>query len=244
MGGALGGIEAMFLPNEGAGFWPLISMAAVLGSTMGAPLTAVIFAFELTHDANVLLPLLIATMAAYALTVLTLKRSILTEKIARRGYHLTREYGVDPLELLYVREVMQTGVSTLDEKERIQEIMSSPRLVELLKRRLVPVVDERGHLAGIVTSGDLCAWQKNERRGEDMRTLREVARAKFVSASPDEPLRAAVHRMAENGITKMPVVDLETNKVLGIVSLDDVLKARSRHLEDERRKERVLGFVS
>ena len=244
MGGALGGIEAMFLPNEGAGFWPLISMAAVLGSTMGAPLTAVIFAFELTHDANVLLPLLIATMAAYALTVLTLKRSILTEKIARRGYHLTREYGVDPLELLYVREVMQTDVSTLDEKDRIQEIMSSPRLVELLKRRLVPVVDERGHLAGIVTSGDLCAWQKNERRGEDMRTLREVARAKFVSASPDEPLRAAVHRMAENGITKMPVVDLETNKVLGIVSLDDVLKARSRHLEDERRKERVLGFVS
>ena len=59
MGGALGGLEGLFLPYEGAGFWPLISMAAVLGGTMGAPLTSIVFAFELTHDANVLLPLII-----------------------------------------------------------------------------------------------------------------------------------------------------------------------------------------
>ena len=31
MGGALGGIEAMFLPHEGVGFWPLVSMGAILG---------------------------------------------------------------------------------------------------------------------------------------------------------------------------------------------------------------------
>jgi hypothetical protein len=53
------------------------------------------------------LPLLVAVTIAYALTVLGVRRSILTEKIARRGYHLTREYATDPLEIVFVREVMQ-----------------------------------------------------------------------------------------------------------------------------------------
>jgi H+/Cl- antiporter ClcA/CBS domain-containing protein len=242
MGGALGGIEALYLPNEGAGFWPLMSMAAVLGSTMGAPLTAVIFAFELTHDANVLLPLLVSTTAAYTLTVLVLKRSILTEKIARRGLHLTREYAVDPLELLYVREVMQPEVLTLPEDQTIHEVLSSPKLIHLLIQRLLPVVDGEGRLAGLVTSGDLYEWQKQNGNAAGERALRDVIHRTSVNAAVDEPLRAAVHRMAENGITKLPVVDAETRRVLGIVSLDDVLKARSRHLEEERRKERVLKF--
>jgi H+/Cl- antiporter ClcA len=108
MGGALGGVEAWLLPDLGAGFWPLVSMGAILGGTMRAPLTGVIFALELTHDINMLLPLLIAVSMAHAFTVLVLKRSILTEKIARRGYHLSREYATDPLEILFVREVMRT----------------------------------------------------------------------------------------------------------------------------------------
>ena len=108
MGAALGGVEAMFLPNEGAGFWPLISMGAILGGTMRAPFTAILFALELTHDVNVLLPLLVAAMLAHGTTVLLLKRSILTEKVARRGFHLTREYATDPLEVLLVREAMRT----------------------------------------------------------------------------------------------------------------------------------------
>ena len=110
MGGALGGIEAMFLPNEGAGFWPLVSMGAILGGTMRSPLTGVIFALELTHDINVLLPLLVASVIAHGFTVLVLKRSILTEKVARRGYHLSREYAVDPLEILFVRDAMRTNL--------------------------------------------------------------------------------------------------------------------------------------
>src|SRR3954454_16696187 len=110
MGGALGGMEAMFLPNEGVGFWPLVSMGAILGGTMRSPFTGIIFALELTHDVNMLVPLLLAVTIAHGFTVLTLKRSILTEKVARRGYHLSREYAVDPLEILFVREVMRNHV--------------------------------------------------------------------------------------------------------------------------------------
>ena len=242
MGGALGGIEAMFLPNEGAGFWPLISMAAVLGSTMRTPFTSILFAFELTHDANVFLPLMVATTAGYAFTVLTLKRSILTEKIARRGYHLSREYAVDPLELLYVREVMRDDVSTLVETSPLREVLSSPEVSFWQWQHLVPVLGEENRLAGVVTSEDLYQWLGKKDSPETAKLLREVARKKIVTASPDEPLRAAVHRMAEHGITRMPVVEEETNKFLGILSLDDLLKARSRHLEEERRRARTLGF--
>src|SRR6185436_16248788 len=113
IGGALGGIESMFFPYEGVGFWPLISMGAILGGTMRVPFTAVIFALELTHDFNAFLPLFIAVIVSYAFTVLVMKRSILTEKISRRGYHLSREYSIDPLEILFVREVMRTNVIAL-----------------------------------------------------------------------------------------------------------------------------------
>ena len=82
VGGALGGLEALVLPFEGAGFWPLVSMGAVLGGTMRAPLTAVIFALELTHDLSIMLPLLLAVIIAHGFTVLLLKRSILTRRSA------------------------------------------------------------------------------------------------------------------------------------------------------------------
>src|SRR6058998_2396404 len=125
MGGALGGLGAMFLPYEGAGFWPLIAMGAILGGTMRSPFTSVVFAFELTHDANVFLPLLVGSVIAHAFTVLTLKRSILTEKVARRGYHLSREYSVDPLEILFVREVMRTNVVVLPAARALGEFQHS-----------------------------------------------------------------------------------------------------------------------
>jgi hypothetical protein len=182
MGGALGGIEAGFLPHHGAGFWPLVSMGAILGGTMRSPLTGIVFALELTHDINMLVPLLLAVTISHGVTVLTLRRSILTEKVARRGYHLSREYAVDPLEILFVREVMHTNTAP-------------------------PAPD------GIATD---------------------------VVAYPDEPLRLIVYRMAETGRTRLPVLDPGGNRVIGTVSLDNLLHARARTLEDERRRERIL----
>ena len=148
MGGALGGLGAMFLPYEDVGFWQLISMGAVLGGTMRSPFTSVVFAFELTHDANVFLPLLVASVIAHAFTVLTLKRSILTEKVARRGYHLSREYAVDPLEILFVREVMRTKVAVLPANAKLAEIWQSWRADHRQEQRLLPVVGTEGELGG------------------------------------------------------------------------------------------------
>jgi CIC family chloride channel protein len=238
MGGALGGLEAMILPNEGAGFWPLISMGAVLGGTMRSPFTSIVFAFELTHDGNVFLPLLVGSIIAHGFTVLVLKRSILTEKVARRGYHLSREYAVDPLEILFVREVMRTNVVVLPAESTIAEVQHSLRTDHGQAQRLLPVIDIDRRLVGVLTRGDIRALAGNN--GDAQRAIREIAREESVAVYPDEPLRVVVYRMAEKGITRMPVVERETQEFLGLVSLDDLLKARARHLEEERRRERPL----
>jgi CIC family chloride channel protein len=240
MGGALGGVEAMFLPNEGAGFWPLISMGAVLGGTMRSPFTSIVFAFELTHDGNVFLPLLVGSVVAHAFTVLTLKRSILTEKVARRGYHLSREYAVDPLEILFAREVMRTKVVALPAASTLRELQHSLRADHRQQQRLLPVVNRQEQLVGVFTRRDI--QERLEREGDAalQRTLGEIVRSETSETYPDEPLRVIVYRMAENGLTRMPVVERATRKFLGLVSLDDLLKARARHLDEERRRERPL----
>src|SRR6266705_2960905 len=233
MGGALGGLEAMFLPNEGAGFWPLISMGAILGGTMRSPFTSIVFAFELTHDANVFLPLLVGSVIAHAFTVLTLKRSILTEKVARRGYHLSREYAVDPLEILFVREVMRSKVAVLPAAGTLQAFQQALRSDHRQSQRLLPVVNAEGQRVGVVTRGDMS--QRMERNGGTAmaRPISDLIRTSAVEAYPDEPLRVVVYRMAEKGCTRMPVLERATRKFLGLVSINDLLKARSRHLEEE-----------
>jgi len=242
MGGALGGLGAMVLPYEGAGFWPLIAMGAILGGTMRSPFTSVVFAFELTHDANVFLPLLVASVIAHAFTVLTLKRSILTEKVARRGYHLSREYAVDPLEILFVREVMRTKVAVLPASAKLGDIWQSLRADDRQEQRLLPVVGLGGELVGVVTRLDIS--ERIEQEGDAIlsSSLIDLARKATIETYPDEPLRVVVYRMAEKGVTRMPVVERSTRTFLGLVSLNDLLKARARHLEEERRRERPLKF--
>jgi len=236
MGAALGGVETMFLPHEGVGFWPLISMGATLAGTMGAPFTAVMFAFELTHDVNVLLPLLIAAMISYGSSVLLMKRSILTEKVARRGFHITREYATDPLEILFVREVMRTKLVALPAEATMADLRGT-----LLKQpaqrgqHLYPVVDTLKQLKGVVTRKELMKLVESTTSG----SLSEVLRTPVV-AHTDEPLRQVVTRMAETSLTRLPVIDRETGELAGMISLRDLLLARVRNLNEERARERVL----
>jgi H+/Cl- antiporter ClcA len=239
MGGALGGLEAMFLPHIGIGFWPLISMGAILGGTMRSPFTGIVFAIELTHDFNALLPLLVANVLAYTVSVLLLKRSILTEKVSRRGFHLSREYSVDPLEILFVREVMRTSVAALASTTTVEEASSHLRPDHSpLGQHLYPVLDPQDRLAGVITRKDirkLTAEQVGVKEiGEFIRRAPEVAYA-------NEPLRAVVYRMASSGFTRMPVLDPGVGrKLVGMVSLQDLLRARTRNLSEERDRERVI----
>jgi chloride channel protein, CIC family len=237
MGAAIGGVEAMFLPNEGVGFWPLVSMGAILAGTMRAPFTAILFALELTHDINVLLPLLVAAMLAHATTVLLLRRSILTEKVARRGFHLSREYATDPLEILFVREVMRTKLVALPAGATLADLRDT--LIREPAQRgqhLYPVVDEDGRLKGVITRKQLRELTSSP---SSSFSLGDVLRDPVV-ARPNEPLRVVVLRMAETGFTRLPVIEGAGGELVGMVSLHDLLMARVRNLSEERERERVL----
>jgi CIC family chloride channel protein len=240
MGGALGGVEAWFLPAEGVGFWPLVSMGAILGGTMRSPLTGVVFALELTHDINMVLPLLVAVTVAHGFTVLILRRSILTEKIARRGYHLSREYAVDPLEILFVREVMRTSVAALPADAPYDALRHSLHGDSRGRQRLYPVIGADQVLVGVVTRGDLQAVAEAA-PGDAAAPLAAVLKTRPIVAYPDESLRVIVYRMADTGLTRFPVVDREHRHVVGMIALTDLLKARALNLDAEQRRERVLG---
>jgi CBS domain-containing protein len=240
MGGALGGIGTAFLPNEGAGFWPLVCMGAMLGGTMRSPFTGIIFVLELTHDVNMLVPLLLAVSVAHAFTVLVLRRSILTEKVARRGYHLSREYSVDPLEILFVREVMRTNVVALpvDATRHELSLLLKPG-GDHQAQRLFPVIDSQKQLLGALSRDRL--QEMVSTAGPSDSPLATLAGQKPVVAYAGEPLRVVVYRMAETGLTRFPVVVNEDDRTLaGMVSLNDLLRARTRTLEEERSRERVL----
>ena len=241
MGGALGGVESWYLPSEGAGFWPLVSMGAILGGTMRSPLTGIVFSLELTHDVNMLLPLLVAVTMAHAFTVLTLKRSILTEKVARRGFHLSREYAIDPLEILFVREVMRTSVAALRAGAPFDQL-AHPLHGDATRRRqrLYPVIGDQQELVGVVTRNELQTLV-DRAPGNAAAQLTSIMRSSPVVAHPDESLRVVVYRMAETGLTRFPVVDRSSRRLLGMIALTDLLKARALTLDAEHRRERVLG---
>jgi CIC family chloride channel protein len=243
MGGALGAVDALFLPHQGAGFWPLISMGAMLAGTMRSPLTGVIFAFELTGDYHSILPLLIACVTAHSFTVLTMARSILTEKISRRGHHLSREYVVDPLEALAVEDVMRTNVTafpaetTLGEMESVLAHNDNPR-----GQRVYPVIDATQHVLGVLTRHDIQKTVDKLRDGKARNVrLSDMLAKPAVVAYPDEPLRMVVNRMAATGLTRFPVVRQNGGQeLLGLIGLQDLLKARELSVVEEHHRERVL----
>jgi len=137
---------------------------------------------------------------------------------------------------------MRAKVVALPAKSTVAEIQQSLRTDYRQTQRLLPVVNAEGLLVGVLTRGDLRKHVEKEGETALRRSLGELVRHETIEAFPDEPLRVVVYRMAEKGITRLPVVERNTRKFLGLVSLDDLLKARTRHLEEERRREQVLNL--
>jgi CIC family chloride channel protein len=237
MGAAIGGVLGHVLPGASVGAFALIGMSGSLGGVTRSPFTAIVFAFELTHDENILLALLVAATVAHLVSVLTLKRSILTEKVARRGFHVMREYAVDPLEATFVREVMETDVFTVEPGRTLAELYEAlPEGSAQRRQRLYPVLGGDGRFIGVLPwSSVLAARSNGTTRAQD------VMVAPKAIAHPDEILRGVADRMASLGLGVLPVVDrADPGHFDGLVTQFDLLEARQKLLEEERHAERVL----
>ncbi|RSD14021.1 chloride channel protein [Amycolatopsis eburnea] len=231
IGAALGAAEGGLLPHVTAGFWAVCGLAAVVGGVMRSPLTGIVFTLELTHAWNALLPLVVASVSAYAVSVLLLKRSVLTEKIARRRLHLTREYSTDPLEAFFAHEVMTANPVVLDHGDPVADTLPHTR-----HATLYPVVDGSRQLVGVTTRHALLTCE-----GE---TVADATTAPLASCHPDETLREVANKLAAGHVTRAPVVDrAEPGRVLGVITLAQLLHARRRDLHEEHHRERVLAVT-
>jgi H+/Cl- antiporter ClcA len=250
IGGCLGALESSLLPGGDKALWPLVSMAAVMGGTMRSPLTGVLFALELTYDVRVLLPLLVGSSIAHAFTVLVMKRSILTEKVARRGYHISREYSVDPLERLSIGDVMSARVISVPATLPVTQLVREYFLDTNTKRhQAYPVLDTNGEILGIVTKSNLLQeWLPVLTSGTKESDFDAIITYDLLSGEPItaytwETCRTAAERMAQKEIGRLLVVSPENpKKLVGLLTRSDLLKARSQHIDEESRREQFLGY--
>ena len=243
IGGALGAAMGHVLTPVSQGAWALVGMSSVLAAAIGAPLTAAMLAVELTHNGGLMLPVLLACIVSYALSVLLQPRSILTERLSRRGFHLSREYGVDPLETVMVRDVMHTSMFALSNKALRQD--AADWLAKMNQRgseawshwqRLFPLVDSTGRLSGVLTRGQMIMAAG---AGDLERALLDEGSSDPATIGPRDTLRTAAEKMAELKLTSFPVVDA-MGTLVGMINIDDLLTARSKSsLRDSDRK-RVL----
>ncbi|MDB6171563.1 MAG: Chloride channel core [Chthoniobacteraceae bacterium] len=238
IGASIGVLLAPWMPCGDASLWALVAMGAMMGSTMRAPLCGLFFAVETTRDFTALPVLLAGGMAAYAVTVLLGKRSILTEKIARRGHHISCEYGVDVFDLTRVGEVMDNEPPTVPAHMTVAELGA---LIEsgdplICRRQGTLLVDENGRMTGIVTRGDLLGALQRESRGTD--SLASISTANLIVTFADETLHEAITRMLHHDIGRLPVVDRsDPTRLVGYLGRACLLAARQRHFNEEQIRE-------
>jgi CBS domain-containing protein len=239
LGAGLGVVIASVIPGSDPTLWPLVCMAAVLAGVLGAPLTSAIFALGLTGNFNALLPLLLATGVSYGFTVLVMPRSIMTEKIARRGLHIYREYSVDPQERAFVDEVMSTEVVTIPVALSLGD--SAEKFFGSAQRhRSFPVVNEEGVLIGMLDRDALAAGLRGA--GESAPVSSILDSVPPVVALPTETCQAAGRRMAVKKLERLPVVaDGKSLRLIGIVSRSDLIKPAHDVFHEEHVRERLFG---
>jgi CIC family chloride channel protein len=228
LGGCAGFLMGHYLPGD-PGFWAMIGMAGIMSGVMRAPMTGALFAAELTNHLSALPETIAAGAAAYAVSVLILKRSILTEKIARRGRHILREYSVDQLEFLLAGQLMTRNPKTLPASMAIPDVLRF--FAEEAEHRSYPVVDGEGRLVGLVSRTDALRWQVAKKMEGQLGEW--LSDASTLVVFPETPCGAVADMMVDSGSGRVPIVDPQSRRVVGIISRQDLLKVRTTQKRGE-----------
>lgn len=232
LGGATGFLIGQYLPGD-PGFWAMIGMAGIMSGAMRAPMTGALFAAELTNHLAALPETVAGAAAAYAVSVLVMKRSILTEKIARRGRHILQEYTIDALEFLQAGQLMTHNPATLRGDMPLGEVARF--FSDEAQHRSYPVVDAHGRLLGLVSRTDALNW--TVARQTEGKLADSLSDASTEFAFPQTPSGEVADMMVESGVGRVPIIDPKDRRVVGIISRQDLLKVRSR----QKRSEQVVG---
>lgn len=103
----------------------------------------------------------------------------------------------------------------------------------------IPVVDEDGHLVGIVTNRDLRFERRLDKGIDEVMTHENL-----VTTHARTDLAAAAQILQEHKIEKLPVVDAN-NKLVGLITYKDITKAKDKPMacKDEKGRLRVAAGV-
>ncbi len=228
------GMNRLFGVHLGPGAFGLVAMGAVFGAASRATFTFIIFAFEITRDYNAVLPLMLVSVIADGVAMVFGPTSIMTEKLARRGLRIHQDYEPDVLQQVNVSETMVKDAPT------VPADMTVARLAELVAKgdprvtshQALPIVDEEGKLAGIITRGDLLRALEQDPKGE--MPVAEAGTTALVVTYPDELLYDAAAKMLRNNVGRLPVVTrADPTKLVGYLGRSGIMAARLRRLEEE-----------
>ena len=234
-GGAIGWLMGLWLPGGEAGFWALLGMAAMMGGTMRAPLTATFFAVEVTGDFHPLVAVFVASVTAYCVTVLLLKRSMLTEKIARRGHHITREYSVNLLDSMRASQVMVAAPETLPASMSVRAALDFFGSASK-RHRFYPVTDSRNVLLGMIGRAEALQWVASPEPMLQQSLGAFVAGRTWVIAHPDDSVAYLIDLMLANESGRLAIVNRMTGCLEGLVSRQDILRLRAvSNMEEHER---------
>jgi H+/Cl- antiporter ClcA/CBS domain-containing protein len=237
LGAWLGAGVAAVAPSMGvdARVAGLVGMAAIFAGASHALLASIVFAFETTRQPLGLLPLLGGCSAAYLVALLINRRSIMTEKLARRGAEVRTEYAADWLSQIVVRDAIadQRAVVTIPARRPLDEIRTWMATgAGDASHQGYPVVDDAGLLVGVLTRRDLLAPDADERA-----TVGSLVKRPPAVVFTDSTLRDAADQMVIEGVGRLPVVERSApRRVVGIVSRGDLLAAHAPRLHAARRR--------
>jgi H+/Cl- antiporter ClcA len=252
IGGAAGALVAILINQlfPVLGLSPsiagLIGMAAMFSGASRAFLTSVIFSLETTQQPHLLLPLLGGCAAAYFISFVMMRSTIMTEKIARRGIATPDSYMPDILNSYLVKDVMKDDITALDANDTIEQVRDYINKDQHSDSSFV-VIDEAGHFYGTIDFHEIFSprYTGNEK-------ISSMAKAHAVSINEDDNLHKAIDMMMSNDADVLPVVRKEDKEhLVGILTHRQILEAferKRRQTEDEEisislRKKGIKIFV-
>ncbi len=239
LGGACGYLLAALFPHLGVDprIAALVGMASIFAGASRALLASVVFAFETTLQPAGLLPLLGGCTAAYLISALMMRNTIMTEKIARRGVRVPSDYAADYLDHVLVRDHAKRDLVTLTTSDDLAEVRRWLGSDDPQSHFLgYPVLDPAGRVCGLLTRRELL-----DRGQSAAQRVGDLIQRPPVVVHEEHSLREATDHMVEHDVGSVLVVDRhDPQRLLGLLTRGDVVTAHSQRLRETHQADRQI----
>jgi len=224
VGGVFGYVDKALFHHAGneLGSFALVGMGAVFAGIVRAPITSVLIIFEMTGSYDLILPLMIANMTAYALARHARPIPIYEALLLQDNIHLPHRGSrvSHALEQLVVSSAMTRNPVTLHADMTVSEALKT---TTGLPHSSYPVLDDQRFI-GITTEAGL---RRTSAEGGNEKTVRSIVKS-CPHVFSDYPLVRAVVRMQQSDSRQLAVLDnKDRKKFVGLLTMSDIVRAHA-----------------